>query len=71
MRVFLVGFDQSEQHTPRISKRFTLHYSVGCVYLQTTWLSKTQAKRGCGITQIVIKGDLGSFPELFIGVSLG
>jgi len=68
MRVFLVGFDQSEQ---QISKRFTLHYAVGCAYLQTISLSKTQAKLGRGITQIVTQCDLSSFPELFIRLSLG
>jgi len=68
MRVFLVGFDQSEQ---QMSKRFTLHYAVGCSYLQTSSSSKTQPKRGRCITQVVRQGDLGSFPELFIGFSLG
>jgi hypothetical protein len=68
MRVFLVGFDQSEK---QISKRFALHYAAGCVYLQTTSLSQAQAKRGRSITQVVIHGDLGSFPELFIGFFLG
>ena len=60
--------DHSDQH---ISKRFTLHYAVGCEYFKTTSLSQTQVKRGLDITLVVIPGVLGSLPELFFGLSVG